>query len=113
MAMTSKIVGFIVFSTGAGTLVPLRAYNATVTRTADGDYDVTLGQGGVDSLVCEIASAVTSAGVAGGAGTARILNVFHTSDTVKRLIIRDDTGALAAISAVSISFRRLPPLPAP
>lgn len=116
--MESKIVAFVVFSTGAGTLAVSRAYNCAVTRTADGDYDVSIGPspvngvGGIDSALCDIAANVTPPGAGGGAGTARILNVIHTSDTVKRVLIRDDAGAFA-LGAVAITFRRMPPLPAP
>lgn len=111
MAMEPKLVGFIAFDTGAGTVTAQRAYNATVARTADGDYNVTIGQAGVDEDLCEISASATS-GAAVGVGTARIINVIHTSDTVKRVLVRDDVGALA-LATVNIAFRRLPPLPTP
>lgn len=111
MSMDSKMVGFMQFDTGAGSVTPNRAYNCTIVRTADGDYNITLGQGGVDGALCDV-SAVATSGAAAGAGTARVVNVTHTSDTVKRVQIRDDAGAFA-LASVNISFRKFPPLPAP
>lgn len=111
MSMEAKLVAFMAFDTGAGSVTPARAYNCTIARTADGNYVMTLGNGGVDEDVCEIA-AVATTGAAAGAGTARVVNVIHTSDTVKNVMVRDDAGAFA-LASVNISFRKLPPLPTP
>lgn len=110
--MESRLVAFAAFATGAGTVTPVRMYNCTIARTADGDYDLTIGQGGVDVSLMIVASNAR-AGAAAGAGTARIVNVTSTSDTVKRIQIRDDAGVFAIAEAVHIEIKKMPPLPTP
>lgn len=113
--MDSKLVAHAVFDTGAGTVTPQRLYNCTVTRTADGDYDITMGNaqgvGGVAEDVCEMRYFVTAGEIA-GIGTARLLSVIHTSNTVKRVQVRNDAGAFA-LALVGIAFYKMPPLPTP
>lgn len=106
------MVAYALFVAGAGTVTPVRMYNCTVSRTADGDYDLTIGNGGVDgTLMMPIVT--LHADAAGGAGTARIPNVSNTSDTVKRIQIRDDTGTLVWPGGVFVKIEKMPPLPTP
>jgi hypothetical protein len=114
--MQPVLIGYVMFDTGAGTVTPIAEYGGNISRTADGDYNFDMsmnaqGAGGVNEDLCEVRYALTSGDVA-GAGTARILNVIHTANSVKRLLIRSDTGALALASGV-VAFYRMPPLPTP
>lgn len=106
MSMEAKLIAFVNFVPGNPPTVA-KAYNCTVARTAAGDYNVTIGEGGGDaSQTMVTATAGTAAGA--GAGTARCPSVIQTSDTVKRIQTRDDAGALADAALLSVMVERLP-----
>lgn len=105
--MRKTLVGFARCTTGAGTVVADRAYNATVARVADGDYNVTVGKGGAnaDNCLIEIETELAAGSVVGSNSMAS-----QTSDTVKRLQFRNATnGALAAPVGFAVSIYRYSP----
>lgn len=106
MSMDPKLVAFIAFTPGTPPVVA-KAYNCSVARVADGDYNITLGEGGADSSVC-VPSVTPATAAAGGATSARIPSVIQTSDTVKRVQTRDDAGTLANAAFMWVSFERIP-----
>lgn len=101
----SEDVAFAEFATGAGTVTTNRAVNCVVTRTADGDYIVTLGDPIANANMS--VDVDCSSGAAAGAGTARVVNVTSTSDTVKVVQVRDDAGAFALVASLRIYFKRI------
>lgn len=106
MSMNPKLAAFIAFTPGNPPVVA-KAYNCTVARVAAGDYNITVGEGGVDQSYAAITPTVGT-GAAGGATTARIPSVIQTSDTVKRVQTRDDAGTLADASYLTVAIERLP-----
>ena len=69
----------------------------SVTRTAAGIFVVTLEAGGIDASECVVATSV-------GLGTAQMLSVVHTSDTVKTILSFSDAGAAADPTFVNLVF---------
>lgn len=106
MSMEEKIVAFARVTWTEAGVVAQSAYNCTVADAGSGvgDIDVTIGEGGVDRTLCQIV--VTPDIVAASAATT-----IHTSDTVKRIQFRDDSGALTTPDGAWIEVKRLPPLP--
>lgn len=100
--LTPTLIGFARCTTGAGVITTDNAYNCSVARTADGDYNVTIGQGGVDATAC-IASVVPD-------NAAVSQSCTHTSDTVKRIRFSDAAGALVLPGGFNVAFWRMPPV---
>lgn len=106
MSMDPKLIAFIAF-TPASPPVVTKAYNCSVARTAAGDYNITVGEGGADASQC-IVNPIAATAAAGGATSARCPSVIQTSDTVKRVQTRDDAGTLADAAFMWVEIKRLP-----
>lgn len=105
--MTPALVAFarVTAAAGAGIVVD-NALGCTVTKTADGDYDVNIGnaQGvpGLDKNECIVQITPDT--------PDRTYSCTHTSDAVKRLRFSDNLGALAAPGGFNVAFWRMPPV---
>lgn len=106
MSMTAQLIAFVAFTPGNPPVVA-KAYNCTVARTAAGDYNLTIGEGGGDSTQT-IVNPVAATAAAAGATSARCPSVIQTSDTVKRVQTRDDAGTLADAAFMWVAIERLP-----
>ncbi len=112
MSMEQKVVawGRVTFDAEGG-VVASRLYNCSVADVGAGvgDFNVTIGNGGVDRQLCQIKLRASSATAVGANGTTS-----HTSDTVKRIQFRDAAGTLAAPTvAAYFEICKMPPLPTP
>lgn len=79
--------------------------NCSVARTAAGDWNVTLGDQGIDAAHCVAVVSVDNGAI------GMCSSVTHTSDTVKRVVtITATTSALANPSGglVTVRFVKLP-----
>ncbi len=114
MSMEPKIAAYAYVTFDEGAVTAQVAYNCTVADAGagDGDFNLTIGEGGVDRELC-IIKAIAETAAGDGATSARNASTIHTSDTVKRIQFRDDAGTIVAPVAAWIEIKRMPPLPEP
>lgn len=110
MSMEPTIIAYARIRFTQEGVVASPAYNCTAADAGSGvgDFDLTIGEGGVDRTQCQIV-------VIGDSGGLAAPSVIHTSDTVKRIQFRDAAGALVTPTnnVAWVEVHRLPPLPAP
>ena len=104
--LNMRPVAFACFDTSVDSIEVKTRYRCSVAFSEEGVYDITLDQD-LDEDYMDVSSAVRG-GTTEGAGTVRSLTVVSTSNTVKRLLVRDDTGAFATPATINITFRRMP-----
>lgn len=109
--MQPKIVAYCQATIDAeGSITSTSAYNCQITDAGVGDFNITLGEAGVDSgSMMPVVTPVS--GAAGGAGTAVNATVHSTNDTTVRVRFFDDAGVAVDPPGFLFEAKRYPNLP--
>ena len=70
----------------------------TMVDNGTGDTTITLSDGGIDATECLVLTGVRGA-------TEGVINIDHTSDVDKEVIVKDDAGVAADIDADVLILR--------